>query len=100
MSRLVQVLAVEQRHELGMRDVIVPSELDQAPHAFYRSDVEQRQLLLGLADSRVRGFEHREEKPLLVSEVVVEHALVGSGCGGDPVYTRAAESVAGESVSQ
>ena len=79
-----------------MLDVIVPSELDQAPHAFDRSDVEQRQLLLGLADSRVSGFEHREEQPLLVAEVVVEHALVGAGCGGDPVYARAAEAVLGE----
>ena len=46
----VQVLAVEQRDEFGMIEVVVPGERDQPPDRLDRLDLVEVQLLFGLAD--------------------------------------------------
>src|SRR5215510_16258201 len=96
MARAVEVLAVEQRQELGVREVVAPGELHQPRNRRDRRRVEEAELLLRAADAGVRVLEDGEEKPVLVTEVVIEHALVGGGAQRDPVDPRAAEPEAGK----
>ena len=79
-----------------MVEIIVPRECHQPANAFGRLRVEQRQLLLGRTDARIRRLEHREEHRVLVAEIVVKHPLVGLGARGDPVDACAAQPVARE----
>src|SRR6185436_10629485 len=96
MTRLVQVLAVQQRQELGMLQVVVPGERDQALHSLARVQVAQAQARFGAPDMLVARLENREKKRLLVAVVVVQHAFVGAGALGDAVYSRPAEPEARE----
>src|SRR3954468_14313884 len=49
-SPLVQVLAVQQRHELRMLEVVSPGEIDQAPERFAGVAVLEVEILLRAAD--------------------------------------------------
>src|SRR6185436_17672206 len=64
--------------------------------ALARLEVGQVQALLGAADVRVARLQHGEEQRLLVAEVVVQHALVGTGARRDAIDARAAQSIARE----
>ena len=60
--RAVQVLAVQQRNELGMRQVIFPGEPHQAPHTLGRIQVGEFERLLGPADMLVGRLERGQER--------------------------------------
>src|SRR5438128_6819902 len=90
----MQILAVQQRDELGMGEKIVPCEADQPANALDRCHVEQRKLLFGASDPGVSSLEDGKKKAFLVAEIVVEHPLVGPGGSGNPVDLGAAQAVA------
>src|SRR5437773_2027377 len=52
-AALVQVLAVEQRHELRMLEVIAPGEFDQALQRLARVAMLEVEVALGVADMRI-----------------------------------------------
>src|SRR6185295_19323375 len=47
-------------------------------------------------DPLIGAFEHREVEVFLVSDVVIQHALVGAGVGRDAIDTRAGKAMGGE----
>ncbi len=93
MLRAVQVLAVHQRQELGVLQVVVPGEAHQPLQRRARLQMVEIQLLLGGADVDIGLFQDGLEQPLLAFEVVVDHALVGFRLLGDHVDPRAAQPV-------
>ena len=96
MPAFLQVLAVEQRGELRVREIVVPREPHQAANAFARLQRVELQVAFALADHPVGLFQHREEQVVLVAEVVVDHAHVDPGVGGDALDPRALRAVPGE----
>jgi hypothetical protein len=96
----VQVLAVEQRDELRVLQVVVPGERDQLANRLDRVDLVEVQPLLGFADVGVGALEHREEQVVLAAEVVVDEALVQARALGDAVHARAGQAAGGELVAR
>ena len=94
----MQVLGVQERHELRVRDEVAPGEGAQLAQAVLRRQVAQLELLLLAADVLVRRLEHGEIQTFLVAEVVVQHPLVGLRVLRDPVDAGASEPVRGELV--
>ena len=57
MARAVQVLAVEQRQELRVFEVVMPGEFGEPAHGLLGRHVGQVQLLLGFTNAQV-GLGH------------------------------------------
>ena len=76
MPGLVQVGTVEQVHELGVIDVVIPGQRHQFADGFTRLFVFQAHGLLRCALVGVVGFQHGAKEVVLVAKVVVKHPLV------------------------
>jgi hypothetical protein len=92
-AAMLQVFAVEQGEELGVRQVVLPGEFGQPANGLGGRHVGQVQLLLGGTDVGVGGFEHGEEELVLAGEVVVDQALVQAGALGHAVHARTGQPV-------
>src|SRR5690606_6496864 len=93
---LVPVVAVRQRDELGMGDLVLPGEADQAPQRVLGRPLVELEALLRLPHAGIGTLEHGQEERILAAEVVVEHAHVDAGLRGDAADARAAEPRGGE----
>ena len=96
MAGALHVLAVEQRQEFRVREVVAPSEDDQALDRLHRSQGFEMQFALGSADVGVGLLEDGEEQLVLALEVVVDELLVDAGALGDRLDPGAAEAVGRE----
>ena len=96
MPRARQVLGIQQRQEFRIADEIIPGEIDQPLDRLRRIEMFQIEPALLDPDFLIGAFEHREIEVFLVADVIVQHALVGAGLGGDAVDPRAGKPVGGE----
>ena len=88
----MQVRAVDQGDELGVVEVVCPSEPNKALQGFAWRKVVKLQFLFGVANVQVSFHENRAKQVLLATEVVVDHALVGASLPGDLVHARAGKA--------
>ena len=95
-ARLVQVLAVDQRDEFRIFEIVSPGEADEALQRGDGVILLDLELGFGLADPCIGVLQRDAEEFFLVAEVMVEHALVGLGAGGNVVDPRTAQPLAGE----
>src|SRR5262245_52943659 len=86
----MQVLGVQQAQEFRVIEEILPGKLDQSFDRLLRWQVSELQPRLGGTDADVTAFQHREIKRLLITEVVIDHPLVGAGARGDGIDAGAA----------
>ena len=95
-ARPVQVLVVEQVHELRVGDVVVPCEGDEAPDRLDGLHQGQVQFPLLGTDAGVGPLQHRQEQAFLALEVVIDQAFVDASPLGDAVHAGAAQTLLGE----
>ena len=81
MLGLVQVLAVDERDELRMRQEIVPGECDQPRHGVDGFTPSSCNAASASRNFGIGIFDGDGEQRFLVAEVMIEHALVGLGLG-------------------
>ena len=86
----VQVLAVDERQEFRVLEVIFPGESNQLFERDLRIEILQVQFLFRATDVEIGLFENGLEQALLALEIVVDHALVGFRLFGDVIDARAA----------
>ncbi len=76
MLALMQVLAREQRDELGMIQVVLPDKFDHLLQAVHRIVQIQVEAAFRFVELRIDGFQHFDKQLLLAAKVVVNHAVV------------------------
>ena len=87
---------IAQRQKFRVADEIIPGEADQPFDRFRRIEMfEVERALLG-TDFLVSAFQHGEVQVLLVTDVIVQHALVRARRRGDAVDTCAGQAIGGE----
>src|SRR5579862_8833224 len=96
MARFGDVLGVEQRQELGIAQEIIPGELNEALDRLRRIEVFKIEPALLHPDLLISAFEHGEIEFVLLADVIVQHALVGTGLGRDAVDPRPGKAVGGK----
>ena len=95
----MQVLAVEQRDEFGVLEVVIPREGHQPPDRLDGLHGVEVQRLLGTPDIGIHALEDGQEQVVLAREVVVDQPLVDLGPLGNAVHARTRQSVAGEFIA-
>ncbi len=98
MNAVVDILDHHQANETLIGILVVESEADERPQRRFRLDLIKFERRLDLADAAIGLFEHRDEQPLLVAKVVVDHPLAGVGARRNLVDARPAEAPVGELV--
>ena len=96
MASLVEVLAVDQRYEFRVVEVVLPGEANEARQGCDGIILLDLELGFRLTDACISIFQGDPEQVLLVSEIVVQHALVDLGAGGNVIHPCTAQTLARE----
>src|SRR4029079_5205193 len=76
--------------------IVVERELDERAHRFPRLQLFELELGLSAANFLVHTLKHRQIELLVVSEIVIDHALIRARPSRDCIDTSAADSLGGK----
>src|SRR4029453_18557172 len=98
MARPVQILVVDQADQLRVVATILKAEFDEPFDRNLGRHAGEIHRALAAAQVFVDALQHGEIKALLVTEIVVDHPLVGARAASDLVYPTARKPLACELV--